>query len=129
MNSIRYQFVPCRYRCLRLVTLPLSAAGIRRHDNGVPPLVDVLVNPLDDGWFRVQVIHGYVEEPLPTTQTNGIPYHKQLVKSLPIVRYTVITSAKHISTIEFNKTRTSTTLHEILYQTSTLLLDKAVRFV
>lgn len=44
----------------------LGAARIRRHDDRVAPLGNVLLDPLEDGRLSVQIVDGYVEEALRT---------------------------------------------------------------
>lgn len=44
--------------------VPFGAPRVGGHDDTVPPLGDVLADPLQDGGLRVQIVHGDVEESL-----------------------------------------------------------------
>lgn len=45
-------------------SLPLSSTGVRGDNCAVPPVGDVLLDPLQDSWLGIQIVHWEIKEAL-----------------------------------------------------------------
>ena len=61
---------------------PLGAPGIRAHNDGVSPLWDVLLDPLQDRGLGIKIVHGDVKEPLDLTKSRLLEGSLLLLRSL-----------------------------------------------